>query len=290
MKLIFEPFAAESSSAEYAIFLLGAVLVSGVAIDIFLLCSGRLRLLTFNSFIKNSAPLPWTWKDSGILVWAYIFVLILVGTIFGLPCMSTLENSGFGLITRAAILPVTQITVFYLLIRAKNISFSKALCPAPCRVSRDIFRGLVFYLAVMPAVSLSGIVYAVFLKETGYPVTEGQEILVMILDPGHSAGVQLCLGLTATALAPVSEELVFRGVFIPGLLKHSRPWPAICLVSLIFASMHAYIPALLPLFVIAVAFALGYLYTGSILVPIFMHIFFNTVNLTAALLLSNAGA
>ena len=86
-------------------------------------------------------------------------------------------------------------------------------------------------------------------------------------------------------LAPVSEELLFRGIGLPLLIRRIGVWPAVCLLSLFFAALHLHIPSLIPLFLIGAAFSLAYLYTGAIAVPIAMHVIFNAVNIGLMFLL-----
>src|SRR5690606_13618209 len=92
----------------------------------------------------------------------------------------------------------------------------------------------------------------------------------------------------ALLLAPLSEELLFRGIFQTGLrrLLPGRPgsvrhrWLAILLASLVFGLMHLAVPQHVPALIV-LAVILGYQYerTGSLVVPIFVHILFNAKSL-----------
>jgi hypothetical protein len=92
--------------------------------------------------------------------------------------------------------------------------------------------------------------------------------------------------IAAVAIAPLEEELLFRGLLLPWLRRVLGPWPAIAGSSLLFASLHANAwPAPVPLFVLALF--LGYLAhrTGSLVAPITLHAAFNALNMAALLLL-----
>jgi membrane protease YdiL (CAAX protease family) len=92
----------------------------------------------------------------------------------------------------------------------------------------------------------------------------------------------------AFVLAPVGEEILFRGIFQTGLHRATPPrwhslrhrWIAIAIASLIFGLMHwpvaQHVPALTVLAVV-----LGYQYerSGSLIVPIIVHILFNAKSL-----------
>ena len=98
-------------------------------------------------------------------------------------------------------------------------------------------------------------------------------------------GVRMLTVFGAVVLAPVGEEILFRGILQTAFMKlvpvrhHSRRhrWWAIGLASVLFGFMHfgtsQYIPALIVLGVV-----LGYLYEkrGSLLTPIVVHMLFNT--------------
>lgn len=103
-------------------------------------------------------------------------------------------------------------------------------------------------------------------------------------DPAVPSWIRVIAILGAAVLAPVGEELMFRGVLQTGLKKvmPCRPgwlihrWLAILVTAALFGAMHSgtpqYVPAL-----IALGLILGFLYerTGSLLVPILLHMLFN---------------
>jgi membrane protease YdiL (CAAX protease family) len=90
--------------------------------------------------------------------------------------------------------------------------------------------------------------------------------------------------LMAVAVAPVAEEVIFRGYLHGVLRKYAGRWISLLVTSLIFAAMHGHLPALVPLFLLAVALVLVYEKTGSLWAPILMHATFNTVTVVTALL------
>jgi len=77
--------------------------------------------------------------------------------------------------------------------------------------------------------------------------------------------------ILAVILAPVLEELLFRGI-IYGFLRKKQSLGFSCLVtSLLFALMHTHIFSFIPLFALGVAFSLTYERTRNILIPIGLH-------------------
>lgn len=76
--------------------------------------------------------------------------------------------------------------------------------------------------------------------------------------------------VTSTTLAPISEEIVFRGWLFNGLKRRFQVWPAILLSSLAFAAIHPSI-SLITTFVFGVLVAIAYEKTQNIWVSILIH-------------------
>jgi membrane protease YdiL (CAAX protease family) len=86
----------------------------------------------------------------------------------------------------------------------------------------------------------------------------------------------LLVGLTAVILAPVLEELLFRGLLLSGLSPFVGPWTAILLTGALFGLAHTSVwPDPIPLTVLGIALGLAMCRTGSLWTPIFFHGFFN---------------
>jgi uncharacterized protein len=83
--------------------------------------------------------------------------------------------------------------------------------------------------------------------------------------------------LTGGILAPISEELYFRGfVFNTYLRTRSRP-VAFIATSLIFAALHLNLAAMLPILVLSLMFCWAYQKTGSIVPSVVGHALNNTI-------------
>lgn len=106
---------------------------------------------------------------------------------------------------------------------------------------------------------------------------------------GETDDVTLLTMLSATAVlvAPVCEEVLFRGYVYPVAKHFAGRGPAIVFSALVFAVAHNNAMALLPLAVLAVLLVLVYEWTGSIWTPIAAHMLFNSLTVVAQLLARN---
>jgi hypothetical protein len=99
----------------------------------------------------------------------------------------------------------------------------------------------------------------------------------------------LILGLMAFAaaiVAPLCEEVVFRGYLYPAAKRFSGPWVAALCSALIFSAVHGSVAALLPLFVFGLVLVAIYEFTGSIWAPIGVHFLFNSATVVIQILSS----
>lgn len=72
-------------------------------------------------------------------------------------------------------------------------------------------------------------------------------------------------------IAPVFEEIIFRGIILNGMLKKYSPKKAIIVSSLIFGLIHGNLPQGLNAFVLGLVIATVYYYTRSLYISMFMH-------------------
>lgn len=77
--------------------------------------------------------------------------------------------------------------------------------------------------------------------------------------------------LSACIIAPIIEEVVFRGIILNGMLKRYSPTTAIVISSLIFAIIHGNIHQAVNAFVLALIIGYVFYKTRSIYLAIFCH-------------------
>jgi membrane protease YdiL (CAAX protease family) len=77
--------------------------------------------------------------------------------------------------------------------------------------------------------------------------------------------------LAGGVLAPIAEELYFRGFVFRSYLRTRGPLMAYGATSLLFATLHLNLPALLPILVLSLVFCYAYRRTGSIVPSMVGH-------------------
>lgn len=126
-------------------------------------------------------------------------------------------------------------------------------------------------------IGLSGsLIYSQLISYFHLPLQTNSETL---LQEGKTAPLTTLGVLAAAAIvAPICEEVFFRGFVFVGLLKRMPLWPSVLLSAVIFGVAHADLGSLIPLFIIGVTLAWARWRTDSIWPGMVIH----AVNNTAA--------
>ena len=91
-----------------------------------------------------------------------------------------------------------------------------------------------------------------------------------------SSAVAIALLLTAALLNAFGEEIIFRGMLLPVLSSRFGIVVALILQSLVFTLYHFFpLQNSVLLFCMGIFFALGYLWSGSLLTPVIAHLIEN---------------
>jgi len=96
--------------------------------------------------------------------------------------------------------------------------------------------------------------------------------------------VRVLIIVTAVAIVPVFEEMLFRGLFQTMLRSIlAKPWLSIVISSGLFALAHVNAGHWPALFVLSLGMGYAYEKSGSLFRPIFIHLLFNATSIIAAL-------
>ena len=139
---------------------------------------------------------------------------------------------------------------------------------------RHLLTGSVIYLATIPLLMVVGVIFRELLSlffNSDLPAQEVSELL-----HGDFSLLHLCYILMAIVGAPFYEEILFRGVLFPYLLRRSNMNWAIGMTSIVFAAIHLHLPSAAPLILMSVVSCLLYWRTGSLWSSIGLHATWNT--------------
>jgi len=101
---------------------------------------------------------------------------------------------------------------------------------------------------------------------------------LQVIQMSNSAGRLFYAGVIAVLLAPVAEEILFRGILYPAIKQMGWPRLALFSTSVLFGAIHGHLASFIPLCFLGAVFALLYDRTSNLLAPILAHSAFNAVN------------
>jgi membrane protease YdiL (CAAX protease family) len=148
-------------------------------------------------------------------------------------------------------------------------------------VGRSLLLGIALLISALPLVFVVDLIASALLKVN--TSTDAQEV-IRIFENSSTVAQRIPIILLAVVIAPVAEELAFRGYLYGVMKRYFGAVPALVVSGILFALVHLNLPSFFPLLVLASVFALAYELSGSLLVPMTMHALFNSLSLVLVLL------
>jgi membrane protease YdiL (CAAX protease family) len=148
---------------------------------------------------------------------------------------------------------------------------------------RDLGLATLSYLTFLP-IFLLLIVMTWSLHQLSGRIPANQDILVQYQDAfqvGHLFRL-LLIATTIVVVAPLLEEIFFRGLLLPVLVRHLGPSGGILGSAVLFSIIHLESTAILPILGFGILLAWISLKTNSLFVPIFIHLLHNALTLVLA--------
>jgi membrane protease YdiL (CAAX protease family) len=231
----------------------------------------------------------WGWWEA---IGVYLLAFLVAG-IAALPILEilgdTTVNGGVGrteiIATIASDLVVTAILVSWLARWHREWRLALVLPPQEAAV-RHLVYGAIAGAILVPAVGLLSVVVQVTLEQAvGHHVTTPEQVA-----PGLSPLAAGMLVLLAVVIAPISEELFFRGVLFRTVRDRHGFWPAALASAIPFGLVH-YVPApaidalVLQLTMVGTGLGLAWIYErrGTIVASMAAHMAFNVIGLVTIL-------
>jgi hypothetical protein len=147
-----------------------------------------------------------------------------------------------------------------------------------------VARALRDFLIALPLIFVVNLLWGLTLNGLQYlqPSLQlsPQNVVLLFFENGNP----WLLAVIAILIAPVNEELLFRGGIYRFLKSRCRPRLALAITSLLFGLAHANLLEFLPLVLVGALLVRTYERTGRILAPIVFHAAFNAVNIALILL------
>lgn len=148
--------------------------------------------------------------------------------------------------------------------------------PRPVRALRD---GLIVFLASLPVVYVVAFLWRLLMGVIRVPVTNQTALDIFI--NLRSTGLRIAFSILAIAIAPITEELIFRAGLFRFFLGRFPYWFAVLVPAALFGGAHLLtsplenLPTLGPLIVLGVIFSVAYERTGRVSTTIVAHALFN---------------
>lgn len=147
----------------------------------------------------------------------------------------------------------------------------------PNPAARSILIGLKWLAIAYPIMIAANLAWRTILTALGFERVI-QDPVKLVLDGGTPLEQSLIYGMIVL-VAPVCEELVFRGVIFRYFHQRLSLALALLLSAAFFAAVHFNLYTFVPLLVIGITLALAYRESGNILSSIAFHAAFNSINL-----------
>ena len=256
----------------------------GIAVFSYWLIRTKLGTRAMDSVVFRPNSLPFYTVFTVLFGWLGI---TLFTSDFLAKITSQMPDWRQNLILYSALIVVEVVIVVFILCSAKRF-FDEGLRGLGFRkkgILGDITSAAAMFIAVWPLVLATlYIVMAVGKCVAGpdFQMEQNEGLTVML--QYEQWPLRFLMIFFATILTPVFEEILFRGLVQSYLRSIDlSPWHAIFIASVVFSLLHPlmHLPALL---ILSVAMGYAYEKSGSLLRPIFIHLFFNASTIAFALL------
>lgn len=233
--------------------------------------------------MKKYFQAPWTMKDLAIIAGSIIILeLVFIGVFYGLKL--NIENKEFKSIYFYLFFSLQWIIIFAPLLiltgRKYKLHFSQFgfLKISFFKMLGLILTAYILYWAINIIISL--IVIYGDIKIPGYQM---QESIFKLF--GNDLASIIFSGIIVILIAPLVEEIFFRGFLLRTLANRIGDMPGSIITALIFALLHFPWQSIIPVFILGLILNSLVIKTKSIWPAIGFHIFNNSIAFTVLLLL-----
>lgn len=250
-----------------------------IGLILLILLSVQLLLKKENSLLATNSNLtwetPWNWE----ITWQVIIVGFFFIGQFLLPFF--LDIVSFNMIEASLRIKALYILFTYVLMAAGGIIVLylsvKPYFPLPQEwfnikfFDNWFFWGLGGYLVAIPCLLLVSLINQQIWNGQG----GSNPLLYLALQAQDKVALAIFF-FTVSIAAPIFEEIIFRGFFLPSLTRYLSVTTSIIVSGLLFAIAHLSLAEVLPLATLGILLGVVYTRSRNILAPMLLHSLWNS--------------
>ncbi|MEN8662017.1 MAG: lysostaphin resistance A-like protein [Lentimonas sp.] len=251
-----------------------------------------------NEIIPNAEAHPWSisWVDFLLFICAQVVIVTSV-QITGFSLLKdTVEAVGDQLTPGLAIaavlmLQIPMLGVFFLARRLFPSLYACRLNTQSYSLGAALREATPLFIMFLPIIWIASFLWSSFLsalQALGIVDEFPPQELVKIFQEGGAPVTISILVILAVILAPIVEEIIFRGCIYRFLKSKTSFIAAQILSGVVFSLMHQSLAAFIPLVVVGIILARIYEKSGNLLVPMCFHALFNGFSLLMLYIMSHS--
>lgn len=267
-----------------------AVILLGVTIDIILaayaLSGRRLDISTY----RSPAPAGWgVWDVAkvAILFLFFGYIMIMVESVL-VRIAPVIRDDNFRMIFNSSVLDALAVVLILYFAVIERKEKLEAVGVSLKNFTRNVFYGIVAYIAIIPVLVAALAVIAVVVNAIKY-VPQKQPVVELFLKE-KNASFLFYTSLFAAVAGPVIEELFFRGFMYNAFKKRIGVFAAMVVTAGAFAALHAHAVGFVPIMILGMLLAYMYEKTGTLVSSITVHAIHNLSMVLMVFLVKQLGA
>ncbi|MFH1778143.1 MAG: tetratricopeptide repeat protein [Candidatus Omnitrophota bacterium] len=254
---------------------------------IFLLFAGGLFFIVFLAGKKNKADkhseqnINWGGRELFFITIALFILPVIIGMAVGKflynnwflifsPSTNISSRSVLAVLSTQVIANFVIIMIIFNFLKLGVRKSAGVLGIVPVNLAKSIRQAI---LAVIVLMGFSIIYYNVYFSLSGNELP--QQAISQIISQVSTLKQALPILLVVVCVAPVAEEIIFRGFFYQGLKRYCGMKMAMVISAIFFAMMHYQLAVFLPIMFMGIVFAYLYEKNKSILPSVIAHLIWN---------------
>lgn len=228
---------------------------------IMIIIKGVKREKIFQSFDKNSLyKLDARYLFETFIIWIFIasVLKVILASSGNLVKMIKSLDLTLRICVISGIYMLPCISFLYLKNIIKRIPIPREELYIPHgKLLKDVMYGIGGYCALIPLLLLSAIIIVPLESKLEKVLPTPLNPAIALISSSKTAGEWILLFFLIACLAPVIEEIVFRGILQNAIKRKAGPWAGIFLSACIFSFLHPQLPlGFLPVMVLGIVFGM----------------------------------